>query len=184
MQGANRYAYVVDNPLTLTDSSGMWPWDNVVKAVTQTVAEDTAQKERKMGHFSEVHGYITCLNEFEEANRQAIQEIPADDVLPQITGDMFATPHHIYSEQLIIFGQAYNGVERYWDQWLEKFETILRKLYWYEAHVYLRTEQWGEYHYSWLPDDMWVNAVKNQTWAFSGGPRTPLRAYWENREQA
>jgi len=137
-----------------------------------------------MGHFSEVHGYITCLNEFEEANRQVIQSIPADGVLPQITGDMFATPHHIYSEQMIIFGQAYNGVERYWDQWLEKFETILRKVYWYEAHVYLRTEQWGEYHYSWLPDDRWVNAVRNQTWTFSGGPRSSVREYWEKKEQA
>jgi hypothetical protein len=34
----NRYEYVVGNPETLTDATGQWPWDNVVKAVTNVVA--------------------------------------------------------------------------------------------------------------------------------------------------
>ncbi len=131
-----------------------------------------------MGHFSDLHGYIMCLNEYEQHNVDQIHSLPSEDTRSLLTCEMFATPHPRYDEQMLAFGQSYNGVESYWEKWLETFESLLKKLYWYEAHVHLITDCWGTYHYSWTPEDSgWNPAVSEteQSWIFSGGPRTGLR---------
>lgn len=128
-----------------------------------------------MGHISIVHGYIEGLGVHAHHNAERIAALPEHDTRPYLTRDMFAVPSmkHSYENQLITFGLVYNRVELRWQAWLEKFEALLRTMYWDEAHVYLQTDLWGSYHYVWSPLPV-VSDLPTQQWTFSGGPRTGL----------
>jgi hypothetical protein len=91
-----------------------------------------------MGHFSNVYGHISGCGDPEES-RAVINTLPEQDSWPYLTRDLFAIPtrEHSYFDHLITFGTVYNGVERAWEEWLTKFESLLQRLDWGEAHVYL-----------------------------------------------
>jgi hypothetical protein len=136
-----------------------------------------------MGHLTIVHGYIHAWEDFSEENAAVIATLPEEDSWPYLTRDLFVVPQqkHSYIGQIISFGAAYNGVEGEWEEWLTKFERLLRSLYWDEAHVYLQTELWGSYHYVWeisVPPEAAEEGIPSplQHWTFSGGPRSGLRA--------
>jgi hypothetical protein len=138
-----------------------------------------------MGHISIVHGYILGDGVYLPENRESFAALPEQDNRPYLTRDMFAFPsdEHTYEPQIITFGATYSGVEGHWESWLEKFEAILRTLYWSEAHVYLITEFWGAHHYIWKPtrtQEEWEagNDGPVDRWVFSGGPRTGLRDHY------
>ena len=128
-----------------------------------------------MGHVADVFGYILGRDDFAKENEARIAALPEHDTRPEITRDMFAVPtrEHSYLSQLISFGRSYNGVENHWEAWLTKFEALLRGMYWDEAHVYLKTELWGSFHYVWTPKP--DTPLPNQEWTFSGGPRSGIR---------
>jgi hypothetical protein len=128
-----------------------------------------------VGHTSVVHGYIFGMGTNVSENVASIAALPEHDTRPYLTRDMFALPHmdHSYWDQLIAFGLVYNRVELWWEAWLEKFEALLRTMYWDEAHVYLQTDLWGSYHYVWTPLPIEMSGPVQQ-WTFSGGPRTGL----------
>ena len=142
-----------------------------------------------MGHFTTLFGYINCDEDFFEENRESINALSADDTWPYLTRDLFAAPNseHSYDGQLITFGTIYNGVERVWEEWLNKFEKLLRTMHWSDAHVYLQTEWWGNYHYTWqflipntasLMED--TTSPSSDHWDFFGGPRTRLRELYQD----
>ena len=64
-----------------------------------------------------------------------------------------------------------------WSDWLDKFESILKKLYWMSATIHLETELVGNHTYEWLIDVKELDRflLKDPepvtSWAFSGGPR-------------
>ena len=126
-----------------------------------------------MGHVSLVYGYIYGLGEHAQANAERIAALPEHDSRPYLTRDTFAVPRmdHSYWDQLITFGLVYNRAELRWEAWLDKFEALLRTMYWDEAHVYLQTELWGSYHYVWTPQSEATGDRPVQQWTFSGGPR-------------
>jgi hypothetical protein len=139
-----------------------------------------------MGHFTIVHGYINANEAFFEENTAVIAALPEEDSWPHLTRDLFVVPQkkHSYDGQIISFGTMYNGVETEWEQWLTKFERLLRSLYWDDAHVYLQTELWGSYHYVWkiiYPSEGTEEGFQLplQQWTFSGGPRSGLRAAYK-----
>lgn len=142
-----------------------------------------------MGHFSIVHGYIYGSGNA-EGNRALINALPEQDTWPYLTRDLFAIPtlSHAYLDHLITFGTVYNGVERAWERWLEKFESLLLTLDWDEAQVYLETEQWGSYQYRWKRTYTEVAQENGDImpmlgWEFFGGPRTGIRdAYAPQRQ--
>ncbi len=89
---------------------------------------------------------------------------------------MLAIPseENSFNLQLIAFPLSQRGVHG-WARWLEKFEALLRTLYWYEVRLHLITEAWGNYQYSWKPEGSWLNGSQPQPiqkWTFSGGPRS------------
>jgi len=136
---------------------------------------------QQTGHFSIVHGYICGIGDPEES-RVVIHALPEQDAWPYLTRDLFAIParEHSYWDHLVTFGTIYNGVERAWEEWLEKFEALLQRLDWDEAHVYLQTDAWGSYDYHWKRTYTEVpqedgDAIVISGWEFSGGPRTGLR---------
>src|SRR5689334_13579512 len=128
-----------------------------------------------MGHISLVYGYIYGLGTHAQDNAERIAVLPEQDCRPYLTRDTFAVRNmeHRYWDQLITFGLVYNRVELFWETWLDKFEALLRTMYWDEAHVYLQTDLWGSYHYVWSPLPE-VGDLPVQQWTFSGGPRTGL----------
>ena len=96
-------------------------------------------------------------------NESVIDNLPTDDNWPWLTRAMFALPGSnplgTYREQIIHFGlsikdrppispnSAYDP-EHGWPKadrkcvygWIEKFEHLLRKLFWYGADVHVSTE--------------------------------------------
>ena len=141
-----------------------------------------------MGHISIVYGHIIGsswksedYHRLQRLNKQTIQTLPDDETFPWITKNMFLVPDpdndKLYRDQIIVLGASYKSVEHEWDQWLDKFEEILKKLYWISATVHLETELVGSFKYEWLFD---LNQSDNFTtdspaptskWTFSGGPR-------------
>ncbi|MEQ9442744.1 MAG: hypothetical protein RIG62_27125 [Cyclobacteriaceae bacterium] len=138
-----------------------------------------------MGHESIVYGHICAIvnqppkgDKLLELNYKIIQELPNTDDYPWITKWMFNTipmgTQPIYRNQIIHFGASYKQVESEWSQWLDKFELILKKLYWFSATVHLETELVGDHKYEWVANiDHWNNEKIEPTteWKFFGGPR-------------
>jgi hypothetical protein len=153
-----------------------------VPCIRQQTLGEEEQKGEHVGHFSVVYGYINGPGDYADENRASIDALPADDTWPPLTRDLFAVPSqgHFYWEQLITFGTIYNGVERAWEEWLGKFEALLRTMYWYEARVHLETDSWGTYHYVWTSLSPIAGKSSGpelpvQKWTFSGGPRSAIR---------
>jgi hypothetical protein len=140
-----------------------------------------------------VHGYIDAWEDYFEENAAIIASLPEEDTWPYLTRDLFAVPQqkHSYNGQIISFGTMYSGVEGDWEQWLSKFDSVLRRMYWDDAHVYLQSEVWGAYHYVWgayhyvweiiIPPEAAEEGLQLplQEWKFSGGPRSGLRAAYK-----
>lgn len=81
-----------------------------------------------------------------------------------------------YRHQMIHFGASYNHFCGYWSSWLNQFEDLLRKLYWYEAVLYLEAEGCCalpvEYHW-WADFEVMAEDPPRtiQEWRFEGGSR-------------
>jgi hypothetical protein len=94
---------------------------------------------------------------------------------------MFLVPDpdndRMYRDQVIVFGASYKSVEQEWEEWLLKFEAILKKLYWTSVIIHLDAELAGPYTYEWVVDmnltDTWFsgNLQPSSQWSFKGGPR-------------
>src|SRR5215213_1533219 len=142
-----------------------------------------------MGHTSIVYGHIvgeTWRSEdhhkLQRLNKKIIDALPADDeTFPWINRNMFLVPDpdkdKMYRDQVIVFGASYKSVEHDWEEWLIKFEAILRQLFWSSVTIYLETELVGNHKYEWVFDinqpDNWTtdNPQPTRLWTFSGGPR-------------
>jgi hypothetical protein len=110
-----------------------------------------------------------------------LQGLPFEDEWPFLTRSMFAFPDGgvmagRYRSLPIHFGATLKAVEWDWDLWLGKFELLLRRLFWAEALLHLRTEATVGHH------DYVYEAVDRErlhrdpptppeTWTLRGGPR-------------
>ena len=145
----------------------------------------TCNVKREMGHESIVYGHICAIvnqppkgDKLYELNNKIIRELPEFDEYPWITKWMFSTipvgTQSIYRNQIIHFGASYKQIESDWSTWLDKFEVILRRLYWFSATVHLETELVGDHRYEWIANvnDWDGESIEPTTnWKFSGGPR-------------
>jgi len=141
-----------------------------------------------MGHISIVYGHIIGepwksgdYHKLQRLNKNIIDALPDNDSFPWLTKKMFLVPDpdkdKMYRDQIIVFGASYKSVEYEWDEWLDKFEAILKQLYWSSATVHLDTELVGTHKYEWVFDvnqtDNWIsdNPKPTTQWNFEGGPR-------------
>ncbi len=88
------------------------------------------------------------------ANCNAILELEEIDSFPYLTSSMFSLPqeeleHGTYQTQVIHFAASYQAVEYHWEEWMAKFETLLKKMYWVAATVHLETELSGNHTFFW-----------------------------------
>ncbi|ACO47898.1 hypothetical protein DEDE109153_11980 [Deinococcus deserti] len=104
-----------------------------------------------MGFRSVVFGHIHTLdNQAHEANRQALQAFPYDELYP------FPNIFHIesaprYKAPSIIFGGTFKQVEDDWHTWFDRFAALLSTLEAIEANVIL--DCWlGRYAWTLAPE--------------------------------
>ena len=121
-----------------------------------------------MGYQTIIHGKITGdrfnwggntnLNNdshlYHKLNRMVIEQLPEKDEWPKLTKQMFNLPalsldDGVYKNQVIVFGASYKELELSWNEWLIKFETLLTKLYWKDAVIYVESELRGNRTYRW-----------------------------------
>ncbi|WP_079201591.1 MULTISPECIES: hypothetical protein [Pseudomonas] len=92
-----------------------------------------------------------------EINHQVLGELPADEAWPFLGREMFAfcqqPEEGLYQTQVIHFGASYRAVEYEWSLWVERFETLLKRLYWASAVVHLETELSGTHTFRWESDN-------------------------------
>ncbi|MAZ88071.1 MAG: hypothetical protein CL693_10520 [Cellvibrionaceae bacterium] len=113
-----------------------------------------------MDQESIVYGCIKDASFFEEdssrrrINRQAMLNLPKADGWPFLCQEMFAIPRveidqANYQTEVMHFGASYKAVEYEWEQWIQKFEELLSKMYWVSATVHLETELSGTHTFTW-----------------------------------
>jgi len=137
-----------------------------------------------------IYGYIqgaewmsSDMAKLHRLNREVIASLPESDSFPHLSRGMFAVPgdtppQSTYRSQIIHLGASIKEIEPEWRKWLEKFESLLRRLYWFNAAIHLRTEMLGDYDYEWTVDAKQIvhyfqDPPKPPTkWIFEGGPRS------------
>ncbi len=87
-------------------------------------------------------------------NRRAMLSLPRADGWPFLSQEMFAIPKieisgDSYQTEVMHFGASYKAVEYEWDQWIEKFEELLSKMFWVSVTVHLETELSGTHTFTW-----------------------------------
>jgi hypothetical protein len=150
-----------------------------------------------MGHISIVYGHIVGAtwrsedyHKLQRLNKNVISSLPTnDEIFPWITRNMFLVPDpdidKMYRDQIIVFGASYKSVEHEWDKWLEKFENILKQLYWTSATIHLDTELVGTHTYEWVYDFSEIDSLLSDNpmpitkWNFVGGQRK----FFDNNER-
>ena len=132
-----------------------------------------------MRNETRVFGYIEVptwsasnKKDIDEFNWSAINNLPEEGEWPWLIRGMFAQSPELVSYRgcIIHFGAAIKGIDEEWEQWLNKFESLLRNMYWHSVELKLKTEYVGDHELSWvaiLPEKL--NAVEE--WEFFGGPR-------------
>lgn len=90
-------------------------------------------------------------------NQRALLALPSADGWPFLCREMFSVPgadvfSGTFQTQVIHFGMSYRAVEYEWEQWVKKFESLLRNMYWANAVVHLETELAGHHTFIWESD--------------------------------
>jgi hypothetical protein len=109
-------------------------------------------------------------------NKKAILSLPLVDDWPFLTQEMFSVPRFQMQDMagqtnVVHFGMSYKGVEYEWNQWVSKFEALLKVMYWQSAVVHLETEISG------LHTFMWEAIDKNHT---PGSDDFNIRCEWNH----
>ena len=80
---------------------------------------------------------------FRKPNDAVLAELPADDVWPPLYRSLFSVTGHdslhgsFRGQRLIHFAGHFNHLASDLGEWLDKFERLLRRLYWLDAEVLL-----------------------------------------------
>lgn len=100
-------------------------------------------------------------------NAEVIAALPADDPRPSLARGMFAVPSWtggIFLNQVIPLGASFDDdmmSRDWWDTWLEKFESLLRRLYWDSVVLHMESTLDGHRMFQWLP----TKRAAGLTWA-------------------
>ncbi len=119
-----------------------------------------------MAHKSLVFGYIEgswftpeSCRAFHRHNTWVIRGLPKEDVYPFLTEGMFCVPDLqdrtvVFRTPVIHFGFSVKNFE-FGDipEWLDKFEGLLARLFWFEAEVHINTDIRGTFSFAYRVDD-------------------------------
>jgi hypothetical protein len=89
-------------------------------------------------------------------NLAAIAELPLPGEGLPLTASMFTVPmdwgsRTFWRHQPIHFAGSFNNVDfdGDWPEWVDRFEALLRRMFWLKAHLHVDSELLGERHYVW-----------------------------------
>lgn len=96
--------------------------------------------------------------EHRERNRLVMMSLPSIEEWPLLSREMFSMPVQVMDLEeahtdVMHFGISYKSVEYEWQSWLEKFEEVLKQMYWVSATVHLETEFNGTHTFTWDAED-------------------------------
>ncbi len=115
-------------------------------------------------------------------NREALGYLPARDSWPPLERTFCTIPMNagkpgFHRTQMIHFGLSFKNFEDGWSTWLQKFESLLRELYWTQVRLHLDSELYGHFDYCWDATPAALEGFRAsppqpvREWEFSGGPR-------------
>jgi hypothetical protein len=98
----------------------------------------------------------------EKHNDEKLQMLPLEDKWPPVSRHMFACPPLDASminfrTRLIHFAASLKEVDFELRDWLDKFEALLRQLYWEKAVVHFDGAYIGAQKFEWRPAIEWVH---------------------------
>ena len=96
---------------------------------------------------------------------QVISALPEADEWPPLSRGMFGWPppgpsYFTYESRVIHFGASMKNVDFVLRDWLDKFESLLRKLAWEEAYVRVEQGYIGPQEFRWTPSRKWIEDLK------------------------
>lgn len=112
-----------------------------------------------MSHHTIIYGRITGATwntedyyKLHRLNKEIINNLPENDPeFPWINRSMFSIPNEqgVFIDQVINFGASYRTLEYEWGLWIPKFESNLKKLFWYDVTIHAEFEVMGTFQYNW-----------------------------------
>ncbi|WP_299443159.1 hypothetical protein [uncultured Aquimarina sp.] len=113
-----------------------------------------------MAHHTIIYGRINGATwktedyyKLHRMNIEIINSLPENDSeFPWINRSMFSVPNEqgIFRDQIITFGASYRTLEYEWHLWIEKFEELLTKLFWFDVTIHAEFEMIGDHKYDWI----------------------------------
>ena len=137
-----------------------------------------------MGETSIVFGRISTYGKEEiEHNISIISELPSEkEGYSMFTNEMF-NRNTLNGKMNYTFGfpRSYKNIEYRWENWIDEFEQLIRKLKWETINVILETEMFGTHQYFWqkkvyrdnqeVPVKNDYGLIEKEGWYFGGGHR-------------
>jgi hypothetical protein len=125
-----------------------------------------------MSHSAFIYGLVTSpmagaddWQKYHRLNSLVIEQLPEKDSYPPLSKPMFAItqgPMISWQSQAIHFGWTTKNFECDVVAWIEKFESLLMKLYWWEARVQMELEIYGKVEIQWEIDGESVTNWQNK----------------------
>src|SRR5262245_28120168 len=97
-------------------------------------------------------------------NEAVLEALAQEDEWPPLCQPMFSwapadTPMITYRNRLIHLAASVKGLGRAARDWLDKFEALLRRLYWESAYVRCEFGLFGIQEFRWRPSEAWVKEL-------------------------
>jgi hypothetical protein len=101
-------------------------------------------------------------------NRAVLRMLPDTDEYPPLARGMFAVTDRrrlYWQAQVIHFGWSTRNFAEHWSEWREKFEGLLRQLFWTTARVHVEAEYDGNWTCTWV-----IRSESVQRWVATDPP--------------
>lgn len=97
-------------------------------------------------------------------NEDVLGALPETDEWPPLCRPMFAwppadAPMIVYRNRLIHFAASQKVLDWELPDWLDKFEGLLRRLYWESAYIRFEGAYLGAHEFTWRPTEAWVKEL-------------------------
>lgn len=97
-------------------------------------------------------------------NEETLESLDAGDAWPPLCRPMFGwaptnSPMIIYKHRLIHLAASLKDLDWAARDWLDKFESLLRRLYWESAYIRCEFGYLGTHEFRWRPPEAWVKEL-------------------------
>lgn len=114
-----------------------------------------------VGTDEDVNRRTDLLHTIARHNDGIIQGLPEDDEYPPVSRLMFGSPPPqtrmiTYTNRLLHLGAELKNFDYWMRNWLDKFEHLLRRMYWETAYVRVERGYLGTSEFKWEADLDWL----------------------------